>query len=174
MKHNRSHLFEAYIAAGNWTKCVKGGNEAALWFQKAVSLAPTRSYGHALLGYEEWEKGNSLGAKQHFSKSINTNKRSYIGWYGMASAYKGMEEFEQAKTLLIEAVRLHPRHPVVLATMAEVLYKLEEYEEAQRFIDVSLEIRADPTNEALREEIMLKLSLKEVGENEDQISLSSQ
>lgn len=80
MKDNRSHLFEAYIAAGNWTKCVKGGNEATQWFQKAVKLDPSRSYGHALLGYEEWEKGNSLGAKQHFAKSMIANKRSYIGW----------------------------------------------------------------------------------------------
>lgn len=173
MKNNRSHLFEAYIAAGNWTKCVKGGNEATQWFQKAVNLDPTRSYGHALLGYEEWEKGNSLGAKQHFSKSINTNKRSYIGWYGMATAYQGMEEFEQARTLLAEAVRLHPRHPVVLATMAEVLCKLENYEEAKRYIDISLKIRSSSSNEMLQDEIALKLSMKKAAENEESAFSSS-
>lgn len=59
MKDNRCHLFEAYFAAGNWAKYYKGGNEAAQWFQKAVQLDPSRSYDHALLGYEEWEKGNS-------------------------------------------------------------------------------------------------------------------
>jgi tetratricopeptide (TPR) repeat protein len=81
LKDNRSHLFEAYIAAGNWTKCAKGGNEATRWFEKAVKLDPSQSYGHALLGYEEQERGNSLEAKKHFSKSMIVNKRSYIGWY---------------------------------------------------------------------------------------------
>lgn len=80
MRDNKSHLYEAYIAAGNWTKSTKGGNEATQWFEKSVKLDPSQSYGHALLGYEEWEKGNSLGAKQHFSRSLVTNKRSYIGW----------------------------------------------------------------------------------------------
>ncbi|KAI8142454.1 hypothetical protein BJV82DRAFT_516862 [Fennellomyces sp. T-0311] len=120
MKQNRSHRYEAYIAAGNWSKCAKGGNEASKWFQKAVEYDPSRSYGHALLGYEEWEKGNCLGAKLHFANCMVANKRSYLGWYGLATAYQGMEQFVQARTLLNEAVRLHPSHPVVLGTMAEV------------------------------------------------------
>jgi tetratricopeptide (TPR) repeat protein len=161
MKDNRSHLFEAYIAAGNWTKCVKGGNEATQWFQKAVKLDPARSYGHALLGYEEWEKGNSLGAKQHFAQSMITNKRSYIGWYGMAQAYLGMEEYTQAKTLLTEAVRLHPRHPIVLATIAEVLYELEDYEEAAIYVDKSLRLVNTSANEKLKANILMKLNAKQ-------------
>lgn len=80
MKHNKSHLYEAYIVAGNWAKCARGANEASEWFDKAVKLDPARSYGHALLGYEEWEKGNSLGAKEHFVHSMIANKRSYHGW----------------------------------------------------------------------------------------------
>ncbi|KAI7904030.1 uncharacterized protein BX663DRAFT_506150 [Cokeromyces recurvatus] len=157
MKENRSHQFEAYIAAGNWAKCVKGGNEAVQWFQKAVDLDPSRSYGHALLGYEEWEKGNSLGAKKHFANSMITDKRSYLGWYGMASAYQAMEEYMQARTLLAEAVRLHPRHPVVLSTMAEVLYELEEYEEAKEYIDKSLSIKTSTANEKLKSKIETSL-----------------
>ncbi|KAF1807300.1 hypothetical protein V8B55DRAFT_1464414 [Mucor lusitanicus] len=163
MKDNKSHLFEAYVAAGNWAKCVKGGNEATQWFQKAVNLDPSRSYGHALLGYEEWEKGNSLGAKQHFSKSMIANKRSYIGWYGMATAYQGMEEYAQARTLLTEAVRLHPRHPIVLATMAEVLCDLELYQEAFNFIERSLSIKSSPSNLKLKEKITQRLQIQEAG-----------
>lgn len=40
--------------------------------------------------------------------------------YGMATAYQGMEQFAQAKALLMEAARLHPWQPVVLYTLAEV------------------------------------------------------
>ncbi|CEP08203.1 hypothetical protein [Parasitella parasitica] len=172
MKDNRSHLFEAYVAAGNWAKCVKGGNEATQWFQKAVNLDPSRSYGHALLGYEEWEKGNSLGAKQHFSKSMIANKRSYIGWYGMATAYQGMEEYTQAKTLLNEAVRLHPRHPIVLATMAEVLCELECYQDALNFINRSLNIRVSTPNEKLKAKIQQRLEIQEAGNLYNESSMS--
>lgn len=38
----------------------------------------------------------------------------------MATAYQGMEQFAQAKALLMEAARLHPWQPVVLYTLAEV------------------------------------------------------
>ncbi|KAG2227113.1 hypothetical protein INT45_003843 [Circinella minor] len=154
MKQNRSHCYEAYIAAGNWSKCAKGGNEASKWFQKAVEYDPSRSYGHALLGYEEWEKGNCLGAKLHFANCMVANKRSYLGWYGLATAYQGMEQFGQAKTLLNEAVRLHPCHPVVLVTMAEVLVELEEYDSAYTYICNALELRHTTAAEKIKERIV--------------------
>lgn len=157
MRDNRSHLYESYIAAGNWAKCALGSNEASQWFRKAVKSDPKRSYAHSLLGHEELEKGNSLGAKQFFAKSITTNKRSYIGWCGMGLAYRDMDENIQAKTLLYEATRLNARHPVLLAKMAEVLYTLEEYKEALNFINKSLKIRLDDENEKLKELITLRL-----------------
>ncbi|KAI9314872.1 hypothetical protein BX666DRAFT_2029115 [Dichotomocladium elegans] len=148
MKDNRSHQYEAFIAAGNWSKLAKGGNEPSKWFQKAVDLDPTRSYGHALLGYEEWEKGNCLGAKLHFSNCMIANKRSYLGWYGMATAYQGMEQYEQAKALLAEAV----------------LLALDEYEDAYKVICKALEARPSPTSEKLKEKIQKRMA----GIHEDQ------
>ncbi|CAO3618315.1 unnamed protein product [Cunninghamella echinulata] len=120
MNDNYTHQYEAYIAAGNWTKCSRRSNETVKWFQKAVALDPRRYYGHTLLGYEEWEKGNHLGAKQHFAQAMMANKRAYLGWYGAGLAYKDMHEFAQAKSLLTEALRLHPRHPTLLDTMNTV------------------------------------------------------
>lgn len=39
----------------------------------------------------------------------------------MATAYQRMEQYYQARGLLLEAIRLHPCHPVLLSTMAEVI-----------------------------------------------------
>jgi Tfp pilus assembly protein PilF len=86
----------------------------------------------------------------------------------MATAYQGMEEYAQAKTLLTEAVRLHPRHPVVLATMAEVLYELEEYDEAKEYINRSLSIRFSSANEKLKQKIELKKEIKEADTSQQQ------
>lgn len=86
----------------------------------------------------------------------------------MATAYQGMEEYAQAKTLLSEAVRLHPRHPVVLATMAEVLYELEQYKEAKEYIDRSLSIRANSANEKLKAKIEQKMEIMEGNTSQQQ------
>ncbi|CAO3595760.1 unnamed protein product [Absidia cylindrospora] len=165
MKDNHSHRYEAYISAGNWTKCSNRGNEAARWFQKAVDLDPSRSYGHALLGYEDWEKGNCLGAKQHFAQCMITNKRSYFGWYGSATAYQGMHEFPQARRLIEEAIRLHPRHPVLLGTMAEILLSMKEYELASKYVERSLAIRDNISIQELKKKIDRQLELGDTGES---------
>lgn len=80
MKENRSHRYEAYIAAGNMYKLVSGGNEAARWFLKAAEEDPRRPYAHALLGYEAWEIGNYLVAKKHFYACIAADPCHYLGW----------------------------------------------------------------------------------------------
>ena len=99
--------------------------------------------------------------------------------YGLATAYQGMEQFGQAKTLLNEAVRLHPCHPVVLVTMAEVnnnilnnasdytytdivymymyiqvLVELEEYDSAYTYICNALELRHTTAAEKIKERIV--------------------
>jgi hypothetical protein len=58
-KNNPSHLYEAYIAAGNWAKCKHNDKDAIQWFQMAIDLDPGRSYGHTLLGFEDLEKKNN-------------------------------------------------------------------------------------------------------------------
>ncbi|KAG0163751.1 anaphase-promoting complex subunit cdc27 [Apophysomyces sp. BC1015] len=153
MKENQTHKYEAYIAAGNWSKCAEGGNHASRWFKKAIEDDPSRWYAHALVGYEEWEKGSFLAAKQHFTDCMIANKRHYLGWYGMATAYLGMDEYIKAKALLKEALRLHQHHPVILFTMAEILYALEEYEDASHFVCQSLKLKPTVVAKNLREKI---------------------
>lgn len=52
--------------------------------------------------------------------ALDVSFRSFLVRYGMATAYQGMEQYAQAKALLMEAARLHPWQPVVLYTLAEV------------------------------------------------------
>ncbi|KAI9282759.1 hypothetical protein BY458DRAFT_531135 [Sporodiniella umbellata] len=158
MKHNPCHLYEAYIVAGNWAKCVKDpGNDATYWFKKAANIQPGEFYVHALLGYEDSERENYLGAKMHFTKSMNSNRRSYIGWFGLASTYRAADKIKESIVLLREAVRLHPRHPVVLATLAEGLYKQGCYEEAKNYIDICIKIAAREEYIETRQKIMENL-----------------
>ncbi|KAI8364947.1 hypothetical protein BD560DRAFT_333011 [Blakeslea trispora] len=158
MRHNKSHLHEAYIAAGNWDKLAGNSNEALQWFQKAVNEDPTQSYGHALLGYEEWERQSFLQAKEHFSRSLITNRRSYMAWYGMASVYMGMEQFQQAATYLSEAIRLNPQHPAMAAIMADILLDLEQLESAKYYIQKAIDIRPHDDYTKLLAQIEHKMS----------------
>lgn len=52
--------------------------------------------------------------------ALDVSFKSFLVRYGMATAYQGMEQYAQAKALLMEAARLHPWQPVVLYTLAEV------------------------------------------------------
>ncbi|OBZ83747.1 Cell division cycle protein 27 [Choanephora cucurbitarum] len=148
MRHNKSHLFEAYIVAGNWNKLAGKSNEALHWFKKATEQDSTQFYGHTLLGYEEWEKHSFLQAKEHFSKALMANRRSYMAWYGMASAYIGMEQYQQAASYLSEAIRLNPHHPTMITTMADILFELKEYKSAKYYIEKAISIR--PQNDYVK------------------------
>ncbi|KAI8978537.1 hypothetical protein BDB01DRAFT_799126 [Pilobolus umbonatus] len=152
MRHNVSHQFEAYVAGGNWGK-LSQDPQATKYFEKAVEVDPSKAYGHYLVGYEEWEKGHYLRAKEHYVTCMRVGKRSYLGWFGMATAHLRMEEYQQAKTLLDIAIEMNPIHPVMLATMAEVLYHLGEYESAYEFITKSLVMRQEDSHKRLKVKI---------------------
>jgi tetratricopeptide (TPR) repeat protein len=157
MKNNKCHKYEAYIAAGNWTKLDGRANETIDWFKKAVEYDPSRYYGYALLGYEELEKEDYLAAKEYCTACMISNKQSYLGWFGLAKAFQGLRTYEMAETLLYEAVRLHPHHPVILCTMAEVLMELQKYDAAYQFITKSVKINPRKDSILLQEKIKLRI-----------------
>lgn len=68
-----------------------------------------------------------------------------------------MEEYAQAKKFLEEAIRLHPRHPILLSTMAELLMQLHENESALEYINKSLEIKKSKPNEIIKAKIEARL-----------------
>lgn len=80
MQENKSHQYEAFIAAGNWASHARSSKEAIYWYQRAADTDPSRSYAHALLGQEEWEREEFLVAMTHFRQCISADRRSYTGW----------------------------------------------------------------------------------------------
>lgn len=78
-----------------------------------------------------------------------------------------MHEFAQAKQLMEEALRLHPRHPVLLGTMAEILFSLKDYDSAYRYIEKSLATRNNPSMEELKNKIKQKLDTLSHGDGDD-------
>ncbi|OAD76709.1 hypothetical protein PHYBLDRAFT_142223 [Phycomyces blakesleeanus NRRL 1555(-)] len=154
VKHNSSHKYEGYIVAGNWAKCARGTEEAFKMYRKAVEADPRRSYGYNLLGCEEADSKKWLNAKAQFMKCILANKRSFVGWYGMATAHKAMGEFNEALPMLAEAIRLNPHHPIVLNTMAELNVDLGKYEVALGYAERSYLIKPSEETEKLRKHIL--------------------
>lgn len=158
MEHeNYCHKYETYIAAGNLQK-LYDSNDAIKWFIKAAQLDPSRYYAYILIGNERRDNGDDLGAKQYFANSMIANQRSYQAWHGMASCFNSMQQYDQARILFQEAYRLHPRHPVILFTMASVLYELREYDDAETFIRKSIALNKKEENMSLLEKILTKSS----------------
>ncbi|KAI8584254.1 hypothetical protein K450DRAFT_218898 [Umbelopsis ramanniana AG] len=127
MQDNKSHQYEAFIAAGNWASHARSSKEAIYWYQRAADSDPSRSYAHALLGQEEWEREEFLVAMTHFRQCISSDRRSYTGWHGLGLAYEGLQLYPKAKAAVDEAVRLHPRHPFALCTLGDVSFNFKAY-----------------------------------------------
>ncbi|KAM3586084.1 anaphase-promoting complex subunit cdc27 [Umbelopsis sp. WA50703] len=157
MQENKSHQYEAFIAAGNWASHARSSKEAIYWYQRAADIDPSRSYAHALLGQEEWEREEFLVAMTHFRQCISADRRSYTGWHGLGLAYEGLQLYPKAKAAVDEAVRLHPRHPFALCTLGDILAHLGKDQEALMYLDQSMKIF--PTHQAckLRARIFARL-----------------
>ncbi|CAO3697154.1 unnamed protein product [Rhizopus stolonifer] len=154
IKDNQFYRYESYIVAGNWEKCTNHGSGALHWFKKAAEEKPDDYYAHALLGFEESEREQYIAAMQNFKKSIITNKRSYIGWFGLANCYRSLGRYKYCEVLLREAIRLNPRQPVILATLSEIMYKLGFHDEAIEWVDKSLDIKFIAEYAEMKEKIV--------------------
>ncbi|KAI7870159.1 hypothetical protein BDF14DRAFT_1775163 [Spinellus fusiger] len=157
IKANANHQYEAYIAAGNWAKCARTTVEARQMFNEAVSIDPSKSYAYYLLGHEEAGMGNWYKAGRHFGECMIKDRQSYHGWYGMATACYALQDFEEAGALLEEAIRLHPRQPVILTLMAEVQNALGNHGIAMEYIDASLSINPLQKTKDLKKSIEQQL-----------------
>ncbi|KAI8970465.1 hypothetical protein BDF20DRAFT_891462 [Mycotypha africana] len=159
IKDNPCHQYESNIVAGNWSKCSKDTEKEALeWFKKAVSVKPTDNYGYYLLGHEYLLLGDNLNALRNFANSLRLNKRSSISWFGVATTQMAMGDYTKAKAMLLEAIRLQPKHHIMLRTMAEILIEEHQYEEALNYIQESLNLRWNSATEELREKVERMIS----------------
>jgi tetratricopeptide (TPR) repeat protein len=138
------------------------------WFNKAEELEPDDLR-------LQYAMGNMFVYMKEYDKAIK--KLEYVMAKGniapevlgvLAAAYNGKaysfyekgENLEEALNIINKAIILTPKDGIILSTKAEVLYKMERFEEAYKYIKEG--IKLEPDNPELKQDLMnIEKALKE-------------
>ncbi len=99
--------------------------------QDAVYAMRFEDFDKAIVSYQEWLRlqPNSLTAK-----------------IGLAQAYRGVHNYDEARRILEEAHRQHPRNAEPLATLGDLDIEMQTYDEAIRYLTNALSLRPSDVN----------------------------
>ena len=138
------------------------------WFHKAEEIEPDNiklqcAMSNMFVYMKEYDK--AINKLEHMRAKGNTDSRiSNV----LAAAYNGKaysfyekgENLEEALDIINKAIILTPKDGIILSTKAEVLYKMERFEEAYKYIKEG--IKLEPDNPELKQDLMnIEKALKE-------------
>ncbi len=119
------------------------------------------------------EKGILLYKQENFDEALPVLKKakeedpkSALAAYYLGITYKQLQNYKEAKIQLIDAVSLTPKIKEALMELVEVLYQLNELNEAKSYIEIAEKENIKPTQVAFLKGLVL---LKN-GENLDAIT----
>lgn len=129
------------------------------WFDKAFKIDPddyrlTYAVGNMYLykgdydeAIEKFELVYKIGPEDEFLQeqlALAYNSKAY-------AIYQSGENLEQGLELIEKAIQLAPDDGIILSTKAELLYKLEKYEEAHKYIKQAIAL--DPGHEEMSQDL---------------------
>jgi signal transduction histidine kinase/TolA-binding protein len=127
--------------------------EAALLYQKALSLAPNADtlarYGRLL-----YHQRRLSEAERAFREALEENPRHLDARWGLAEVLLARGDLPQAEALVRGVLRDDPAYPLARFTLAKVLLEKGNKEEAVRLLRAELEKNPDPEVKALLEKVL--------------------
>ncbi|KAG9285708.1 hypothetical protein G9A89_002275 [Geosiphon pyriformis] len=134
------HSPQAWCAVGNCFSRQQEHDMALKCFHRAIQLDPSFTYAHTLSGHECMANGNFEKAQEHFRNAINTNRRHYNAWYGLANYYSTCGKKQSAERHYRTAMEINPNHAVLICCLGKVLEKMGKFEDARSLYDRACEI----------------------------------
>ncbi|CAG8449157.1 6176_t:CDS:10 [Ambispora leptoticha] len=131
---------QAWCAVGNCFSRQQEQDMALKCFQRAIQLDPSFTYAHTLSGHECMANGNFEKAQEHFRNAINTNRRHYNAWYGLANYYATCGKKQSAERHYRAALDINPNHAVLICCLGKVLEKMNRFPEARALYDRACEV----------------------------------
>ncbi|CAG8517142.1 7634_t:CDS:2 [Ambispora gerdemannii] len=131
---------QAWCAVGNCFSRQQEQDMALKCFQRAIQLDPSFTYAHTLSGHECMANGNFEKAQEHFRNAINTNRRHYNAWYGLANYYATCGKKQSAERHYRAALDINPNHAVLICCLGKVLEKMNRFQEARALYDRACEV----------------------------------
>ena len=114
---------QAAIASQQW-------EAADASYEQAIRLAPRNANLRIDSGAVLTKLGRLPEAIAAYREALRIAPRNMRAEIGLAQAYRGVPNFEEAKHILEISSREHPRAPAPLATMGDLEIQLQAYDEA--------------------------------------------
>ncbi len=114
-------------------------DDFTLW-TKTVAQEPRSSRAHTWLGLDAKHRGDPLGAYRYFAEADRLNPQDVSALINIAILYGEDRRFDDAATLLREAVRRRPDKPDAHWNLAVALMSLGRPKDAREEVDKTLEL----------------------------------
>eukprot|EP00111_Clytia_hemisphaerica_P019211 TCONS_00056726-protein len=110
----------AWCAMANCFSLQKEHDQAIKYLERAIQLKPDLAYAYTLLGHEYVFTDENERALSCFRSAIRYNERHYNAWYGIGMIYYKQEKYTLAEQHYQKALKIHPKHSVLLCNLAVV------------------------------------------------------
>lgn len=92
---------------------IKDPRDALVMLKRAVQVAPTLAYAHALHGYELLGQDSKAEAEAEFKAALAVDASLYIAYAGLGERFMREEQIDKARGYYKEAVKLNPTPAIV-------------------------------------------------------------
>jgi tetratricopeptide (TPR) repeat protein len=97
-----------FCVVANAYSLIKDPRDALVMLKRAVQLAPTLAYAHALYGYELLGQDNKAEAENAFKTALAVDRTLYIAYAGLGERFIREEQVDRARGYYKEAVKINP------------------------------------------------------------------
>jgi Flp pilus assembly protein TadD len=108
---------------GEWTA-------STITYEKAVRVAPRDPNLRMALGLVLAKAGRFADAIASYQQALQLSPRNVVAEIGLAQAYRGVRNRDEARLILQRAHREHPRNPQPLSVLGDLEIELQTYDAA--------------------------------------------
>ncbi|GET85772.1 hypothetical protein, conserved [Leishmania tarentolae] len=140
---------------------IKDPRDALVMLKRAVQMAPTLAYAHALHGYELLGQDSKAEAEAAFKAALAVDASLYIAYAGLGERFMREEQIDKARGYYEKAVRLNPT-PAIINRLALTYHRqgksLADLKTARRLYTEALERHPNNiTARRQRADVLLRL-----------------
>ncbi|MCC5931764.1 MAG: tetratricopeptide repeat protein [Cyclobacteriaceae bacterium] len=126
-------------------------------------LQSSCTYDHKIKGLKEFEDGNYLEARFHFTKVINLEPQDWSTMYNLARTYEEIGEYEKSRLYYTKTLRLQPYHIESFLGRGRTYWKDSLFNEA--YVDLKNTVMYAP--QMVEAQYLLGVCLLKLGENKE-------
>jgi tetratricopeptide (TPR) repeat protein len=149
----------ANVAAGNWDLAIAN-------YEKAIGLAPRDVSSHGALGDVLLRVARYADAIASYLEALRISPRDLNAEIGLARAYRGVHNYEEAKQILEKSRAEHPQSPKPLAALGDLDIELQTYDAAIAHLRAALRFAPADVESRMR----LAVAYEAKGDSDDALA----